>query len=171
MCVFPILPFYIFFFYFLRFIATWKQPVADGQSSRTEKTAAWTSRERGRSTRWWDKMNAHTHSTSIQKSINIHWKHDNSSGPLNTKQRLKTEMERMHSSITIKHKLQSCAINKTSCFKNTFTAGVLWQIVCAFWPLLNMLKTKRQDPLIQDHLETLSRCHSSTAIAPASFLY
>lgn len=52
-----------------RFSATWKQLVVDGLSSSTETTAVWTSRERGRSTRWWDRRNALTITYTV---IHIH---------------------------------------------------------------------------------------------------
>lgn len=71
MCVFPTLPFFIAF-HLGRCIATWKQPVVDGQSSSAEKMAAWTSRERGKSTRWWDDTNAHRRWPRIQTLIRIY---------------------------------------------------------------------------------------------------
>lgn len=71
LCVFfP--PSFFITFHLCRCIATWKQPVVDGQSSSAGKTAVWTSKEHGKSTRWWDNMNAHRHSSRIQKLIHIH---------------------------------------------------------------------------------------------------
>lgn len=129
-CIF--LPF-VLPFQLCRCIATWKQPAADGRSSSAEKTAVWTSRERGRITRRWDEAKpVHVHiSSSLSTQINtmvVLFKHKT----------LSQHTDR-NGDEALKYPLRNCTVSKTSCFRATprvMTDSLYWT-------------AKRQDPPIQ----------------------
>lgn len=60
-------------------------------------------------------IRAHRHSPSMQTLIHIHCTQDDNGG--HDSESKHAEVGRTHSPISIKQKLQNCAISKTSCFK------------------------------------------------------